>query len=358
MRNHPFPEFGSCILCLCLMLIAGAQATAQMPLQRYELSVPTMGTRMDVVLYAESRAVATHAIDGGLDEINRLAKILSNYDPDSEISQISRNAYSQPIAVSRDLGHVLEHAVRWHTLSRGRFDITVGPLTQLWRSARQRKQLPSETDILAAKKKCGWQHLKLITKASEPDSSLSVTSVQLLVPDMVLDVSGLATGYILDRAFDAIQARGIRRLLINVGGDIRAGEPPPGKEGWNVSVAGLGAGSEPLMNVRIANHAVTSSGDLYQFVELDGRRYSHFIDPIHGGPIERRQCVTAFAKTTLDADAGATAMAVLGVDASIELWDAMPITQAIFVVAAGDHGPKMRVITNENAEFAPFGKQP
>ncbi|MEQ1829233.1 MAG: FAD:protein FMN transferase, partial [Pirellula sp.] len=329
---------------LCSFSVNGQES-----FQRYELVVPTMGTKLELVVYATSRTHAKSAIDAGLAEIERLSPILSNYEAQSEISVLCDKAYGAPVAVSNDLGSVLWHAHRWYRLSQGSFDITVGPLTRLWRTARKQKMLPNSSDVAIAKEQCGWNRLKLNAGSEPTEVRDAITSVQLLVPNMRLDVSGIATGYIIDRAFEKIVASGIDSLLINIGGDIRVGKAPPGKPGWKIDVAGLGAGTEPLMTLSIANQAVTSSGDVHQFVEIAGRRYSHFIDPATGSPIERRQCVTAFAATTIDADAGATALAVLGLDRSSEIFESTPLSRAILVESNDVHqtGPRLRDLVRD-----------
>lgn len=304
---------------------------AQEPLLRFELSIPSMGSNLDMVVYAQTGQQAKSTMDAGLKEIDRLSLILSNYDPESEISKLCNRSSHDPIFVSEDLASVFKHSQRWNRLSDGKFDITVGPLSQIWRASRKQKQFPLPSEIEAAKLRCGYGMLRFNPEfASEAELTAS-TTVQMLVPEMQLDLSGLATGYILDRAFEAMIATGTRAILINAGGDIRVGDPPPGREGWRVMVAGLGKESPPLSSKLICNCAVTTSGDLYQYVEIDGHRYSHFIDPHTGSPIERRQSVTVFAETTLDADAGATALAILGIERASALFETLPLNEVVFM---------------------------
>ena len=311
------------------------------PLSRFELSVPSMGSTLDLVVYAESAEQAQFTMDVGLKEIDRLSRVLNNYDSESEISQLCSLSKREPISVSEDLGKVLLHSQRWNVLSERKFDITVGCLSQVWRTCRKRQHLPSSSEIEAAKKRCGWHLLKLIS--AENKIGEAPVAVQLLVEGMQLDLSGLATGYILDKAFDKMVATGPRSILVNSGGDIRVGDSPPNKAGWRIDVAGLGKRSPPLASNVIRNCAVTTSGDLFQFVEIDGRRYSHFIDPENGNPIERRQSVTAFAATTLDADAGATALALLGIDRASVVFDRLPLTEAILVEADSSNHESIRM---------------
>jgi thiamine biosynthesis lipoprotein len=316
---------------------------AQEPLLRFELSIPSMGSNLDMVVYAQTGQQAKSTMDAGLKEIDRLSLILSNYDPESEISKLCNRSSHDPIVVSEDLASVFKHSQRWNRLSDGKFDITVGPLSQIWRASRKQKQLPLSSEIEAAKLRCGYGMLRFNPEFADTAEVTTPTTVQMLIPGMQLDLSGLATGYIVDRAFEKMIATGCGSILINAGGDIRVGDPPPDRDGWRVMVAGLGKESPPLSSRLIRNCAVTTSGDLYQFVEIDGRRYSHFIDPHTGSPIERRQSVTVFAETTLDADAGATALAILGIERASALFETLPLNEVVFMQSDISNGEAIRL---------------
>ena len=318
-----------------------ALAEPKQPFLRFELSVPSMGSHVDFVVYARSESQAKLVMDAGLSEIASLSALLSNYDSNSEISRLCSAPTNHWTPVSRDLSTVLMHSHRWFQLSDGKFDITVGPLTELWRTGRQRQRIPTQEEIVDAKQRCGWAFVELDSGLIGAESNQPI-AVSLLKPKMKLDLSGLAVGYIVDRAFEKMTASGSRSILVNAGGDIRVGDPPPGMDGWRITIAGLGKVSPPLAMLRVKNCAVTTSGDLNQFVEFDGHRYSHFIDPESGDPIERRQSVTAIAATTLDADAGATAFAVLGMNRASALFENLPLSEAIFVEAGPDDSIPMR----------------
>lgn len=298
-------------------------------LDRYEYSAPSMGTILKLAVYAESEQKAQRAIDAGLAEIERLIPIVNNYDPDSEISRLSSQV-RQRVRLSPDLSEVFRHARRWHEITDGAFDVTIGPLTRLWSQARRDRRLPTSEIRDAARSRMGWQHLRWIDgDASEAGKG----SVELLLDGMRIDISGMATGYIIDRAFEAIRHEGIESLLIDVGGDIRVGKAPPESEGWRIDIAGLGKESPRLSQRRLIDCAITTSGDLNQFVEIDGERYSHIVDPRSGDPVRRRQSVTAIAATALDADAGATALCVLGMEQSTFLFEDLPLREGILLEA-------------------------
>jgi FAD:protein FMN transferase len=336
-------------LALCWVAWMGAIVTAQADLEppatppetaweRFEISIPSMGSHLDMVVYAPNQQTAQKVMEAGLDEVERLVAVLSNYHPNSEISRLCASPPNQRFEVSEDLARVIMHSRRWHAWSNGKFDITVGPLTQLWRNSRKRKELPGDSEIAEAKLRCGWDAVE--TGFEQGDAPKWIL---LREPGMILDLSGIAVGYIVDRAFEKMVNLGPFPIMINAGGDIRVGQPPVGKEGWKITVSGLGKDSPPIANLILKDCAVTTSGDLVQFVEIDGRRYSHFIDPDLGAPIERRQSVTAIATTTVDADAGATALAVLGMDQAMESFDAMPVLEAIAIEAAKESGQPIRM---------------
>jgi len=313
---------------------------AELDMLRFELSVPCMGSSVDLVVYSKTQPQAQSVMDAGLAEIERLSGILSNYDPDSEISKLCSTPSAEWVDVSPDLANVLSHSRRWHQLSYGKFDITVGPLSQIWRASRKQKQLPTRIEIDTAKERCGWDCFGF-----EPTSGKAI----LYRPKMMLDLSGIAVGYIVDAAFEKMVELDHRTILVNAGGDIRVGDAPPEMDGWRITVAGLGKESPPLTSLRLKNCAVTTSGDLNQFAEVGGRRYSHFLDPKSGEPIERRQSVTVIAATTLDADAGATALAILGINRTCEIFHELPLSQAVMVEASEKDGTpsRMRWLSNQ-----------
>lgn len=312
--------------------------------QRYEFTVPMMGTRMDLVLYADSKRQAQSATDACLNEIQRLSRIVSNYDPESEISLLCQSAYGEPFEVSHDLRQILVETERWHRLSGGKFDVTVGPLTSIWRSARKQKRAPNAEDIASARTKIGFE--KIDFSPSTNETAMRFSRVRFKVEGMQLDLSGLATGYIIDRAVERMRASGVHSFLINIGGDICLGDAPPGQQGWRVDIGGLSELNRPFCRLITSNCSVTSSGDLYQFMEIDGRRYSHFIDPTSATPIERRQSVTVVASTTIDADAGATAIAIIGFEAAMDLLPCLPLKGVYWLEAPSEsHGiPRFRYL--------------
>jgi thiamine biosynthesis lipoprotein len=170
--------------------------------------------------------------------------------------------------------------------------------------------------LAGARAAVGWWKLELDTRRQ---------TATLLVPEMKLDLGGIAKGYALDEALKTLQAHGVTRALVTGGGDMVAGEPPPGQKGWRIEVAPLDVtNAPPARFLRLRNAALATSGDIFQHVEIDGRRYSHIVDPRTGlGLIDRSQ-VTVIARDGTMADALATAVSVLGPERGLELTEAMP----------------------------------
>jgi thiamine biosynthesis lipoprotein len=130
-----------------------------------------------------------------------------------------------------------------------------------------------------------------------------------------LDLGGIAAGFIVDRAFAILQSHGLKSCLINAGGDIRCGDPPPGREGWRIEVASPQRGGPGWRRIHLANAAITTSGDLWQYSQVDGKRRSHILNPKDGYGVEGPLSITVIASHCLDADAAATALCVMGAEA-------------------------------------------
>jgi thiamine biosynthesis lipoprotein len=217
-----------------------------------------------------------------------------------------------------------------NSLSRrtdGAFDVTVGPLTKLWRRARRRGEFPANDLLLEARAATGYRNLRLDAAAK---------SAELLVPNMRLDLGGIAKGYAADEALASMAALGVTRAIVNAGGDVVAGNAPPSETGWRIGVASLERDSSPSRFLNIANCAVATSGDVWQFVEIDGVRYSHILDPRTGLGLTGRSSVTIVAPNGIAADSLASAVSVLGPRAGLKLVEETAQTEALVLTAGVD----------------------
>ena len=301
-----------------------------------------MGTMFRLVLYAPDAETAERAASAAFARIDALNAILSDYDPASELSRLSpRGASTEPLPVSAELFEVLAHAQGLARESDGAFDVTVGPIARLWRRARRRGELPSDERLRAASVAVG--HAKL-----ELDAELR--TVRLLVPEMSLDLGAIAKGYALDEALAALRRHGIERALIDGGGDVVVGRAPPGRNGWRVGLIDF-EGERGGAGLEVAAAAVATSGDLARFVELDGVRYSHLIDPRSAQALTERRLVTVVVSSGprpgMRADALASAIAVLGARAGLALIEGDVEVAARVVTRIGG-----RSVVSESPGFA------
>jgi FAD:protein FMN transferase len=315
------------------------------PLTRFQQTQVHMGMSFGVVLYAPNATVANQALQEAFARIEALNAIFSDYDPASEVSRLcDRAPTEQPVPVSRELAEVLAAA---HQLSRqtdGAFDVTVGPLTKLWRRARRNYQLPDPERLQQEQAAVGFDKMTV-----DPEAR----TVQLHVPRMRLDFGGIVPGYAADEALKVLARHGCTRALINASGDLTLGDPPPGETGWKIDIAPLEPKGKPSRTIRLANAAVSTSGDAFQFVEIDGRRYSHIVDPRTGYGLTRRSSVTVIAPNGLLADSLATAVSILGPERGLELIEKRQGTAALLVLAP-EPSQSGQVTTIESRRFATY----
>lgn len=303
---------------LLALLFSGCAAPQKQPLlDRFEFIQPQMGVPFRIVLYATDRPTAESAAHAAFARISELNDIMSDYDTDSELNRLSRTAGTdQAVPASPDLWRVLEQSQALAARSGGAFDVTVGPCVSLWRKARREKQLPRPDWIARALAATGWQKLQLDSHGH---------TAKLLVPEMKLDLGGIAKGYATDEALKTLHRHGITRALVAGGGDMSAGDPPPGKTGWRVEVAPLDVTNAPPPRfVLLARAGLATSGDVFQRVDLAGVRYSHIVDPKTGLGLTDHSLVTVIAPDGTRADGLATAVSVLGPERGLKLIENTP----------------------------------
>lgn len=259
-----------------------------------------MGGAIRLILYAPNTASAEAAATAAYARIAALEDVMSDYRPTSEVSRLAQRAGQGPQPVSADLARVLTRAQAVARSSGGAFDVTCGPLVKLWREARTTRRLPETASIRQAKAAVGWRFLRL-------DDSPSGPTADLRQPGLRLDLGGIAKGDAGDQALAVLRQNGVTRALIEAGGDLVAGDPPPGERGWRVQVRGA-----PREVRWLANQAMSTSGDAEQFLEINGVRYSHIVDPRDGKGVTHRHQVSVIAPTGLQSDPLATALSVLG----------------------------------------------
>lgn len=280
-----------------LWLLAGAAGAEE---RRFAFERPLMGTRFAVICHGEDEGAAKAAADEAFAEGEKINAVASDYLPESELMRLP--AGGPAVEVSPLLAELLEVSRGMAERCDGAFDPTLGPLTGLWRESRRTGELPAAEDRDAALAACGWRELEVDAKTR---------MVRLKKPGMRLDLGGIAKGFAADRMFGVMKRHGFARTCIAAGGDLRLGDPPPGKAGWKVGLKTFDPVT-PEEVVELSNCAVSTSGDLHQFVEIGGKRYSHILDPRTGRGLTERVAVSVIAPTATVSDGLATACCVTG----------------------------------------------
>ncbi len=324
------PAHGICLRGVGLtVLFAMVCANSGTAAQRVSQTERHMGVRFSITVYADSAKRANEATRMAFARIADLDGRLSHYRPDSELSRLARRSpHEQFVPVSEDLYRVLSRGVEIGRLTDGAFDITVGPLVRLWRRSGREKRLPSDTSLRQAATSVGYEHIQLDPR---------LRAVRLTRPGMRLDLGGIAKGYALDEAMEVLQKHGVTMGLVDGGGDVVVGDPPPGRLAWQVGIVAP-TGDRLAGTIGLANRAVATSGDLYRYVEIDGVRYAHIIDPRTGLGITEGRLATVIAADGMTADALASALCVMEVERGIRLIERLPQVEARLMVRSGrDH---------------------
>jgi thiamine biosynthesis lipoprotein len=281
-----------------------------MPGDRFEFESKHMGTTVRVVLVAPDRPAAEAAAKAAFARIAEVEQSLSDYKSDSEVMRLCKandTDPGKPRPVGDHLWTVLEAGQKLAAKSDGAFDVTCGPVVRLWRLARRTQQMPDPKELAETLGKVGYRKL-----------TLGDRTATLAVPGMRLDFGGIGKGYAADQALAVLRERGIPQAMVAVAGDIACGDPPPGQDGWQVDIAPLAAGRPPR-SLTLANKAVSTSGDLEQFVEIGGVRYSHVLDPRTGLGLTGRRSVTVIARRGIDADSLTKVASVLPLERAAEV---------------------------------------
>ncbi len=328
MRHHQRNQFYLlAIWATSLLGIANAQENpAHSPVKPtaevlgYEYEFAAMGTKVQLKCFHENKETVQKAFERAEVLALELAGTLTDYDPRSETRQLSILAAQESTAVSETLWQVLLVSDEWHQLSEGALDCSLGKLTQLWRKYRRTTRHPPPEEIAGAKAACGWQHVQLDRKNR---------SVRFLRDDLQLDFGAIGKGYVADKVFAVLTEHQIQCALVNISGNMRLGAPPPGRDGWRIEIAPLTQDGLPLRQLQLADTAIATSGDLWQFTVMDGVRRSHILDPKTGIGVAGPICATAITDTATNADALATIACVVGFEKAVEIARHSPGTELL-----------------------------
>ena len=254
-----------------------------------------MGTLFEIKVYGKNQENVESVCSSAFEEAHQLEATLSAHDPDSELSRLNKAPSNTPFQAGATLLAALETALHYARLTDGAFDPTLGSCIHLWHRTLTRKKLPSPDILHRAQASCGFSLL-----------TISPPTLIKQREGMKLDLGGIGKGMAVDAIAKKLRAEGLTRFCISSTSDVLAGDPPPGKTCWRVSL-----GDNTESTVPLVNEAVSTSGDKSQFTVIAGRRYSHVLNPATGLGLENSRTVTVQAKTATEADALSTAFCVL-----------------------------------------------
>ncbi len=290
------------VTCLSQCRTSPVEKNPAPQLQRYVYLQSMMGTRFGITLYAKDKpkadAAAKAAFQYGVD----VDSACSDYDVTSELMMLNAAPPNQPFPVTPLLLDVLSRALEIARTTNGAYDPTLGQHSANWRMARKKGTLPSPEKIAQAKAASGWRNLII-----DPDTRAATK----LNPHMRLDLGGIAKGYAADGMLAVLADHAITRASVTAGGEVRLGDPPPDRSGWNVGLNTLDADHRLSPATLTLSHcAISTSGDLYQSITIDAQRYSHIVNPGTGLGLTTRVSATIIADLATLSDALATAYCV------------------------------------------------
>jgi len=318
-------------LLVLLAILLSTRATAQ---NKYSFTQPAMGSPFTITIVSGDSLGAARAATAAFRLVDSLNAILSDYIDGSEINRLSAvSGQDRWVHVSPPLFDILRRAQEAATLTRGSYDITIGPVVRLWRKARRTGIPPSASDIKTALTHTGYRFLHLDTAKQ---------TVWLERPGMQLDVGGLGKGFVAAAALRQLRQAGFSSAMVNAGGKIVTGDRK-----WIIGINAPGEKQRLLpIYLSLENNSVATSGDIYQYMEWRGKRYSHIIDPHTGIGLTRRRNVTAIAPDGTTADWLATACSILSWRRSLKLIKNIP--GAALLVTEMKHGA---IITKTSVNF-------
>lgn len=283
-----------------------------------------MGTVLDITLWHSDPEQAKNVLRRSVQEAHRLEGILSHYDPASALSMFNNQAGNGKIKIDRELFRLLALATDLSLRTSGYFDVTVGPLVSLWQQAGEKGMLPEPHLLFQTLNLVGSQKLKLYETGE----------AELLKEGMKIDLGGIGKGFAVDRIVEILRQAKVKGALVNFGGSsLYALGSPPQEDSWPIGVKGIG---EELVGViRLKDQALSTSGSMGRYWEIEGVRYGHLINPKSGLPVVQPRGATAIATTATEAEALTKPPVLLGKQ-GMEMIKIFPQTESLLISESGE----------------------
>jgi FAD:protein FMN transferase len=283
------------IVVVLFLLAVFAPLGASLEELRLEASVEAMGSTYSLVLYGEDRSRLEAASEDAFEEVRRLDRMLSNYRPESEWSEVNRHAAERPVKVSAELFQLLSACAEYSRQSEGAFDISVGPLMKVWGFYKGTGHLPHRAEVGGALTKVGYRNVLL---------DATSRTVRFARRGVELDPGGIGKGYAVDRMVDVLRKDGIASALVSASGSsIYALGAPPGEAGWKVRIRDPKNEAKTVTEVTLKDESMSTSGSYEKFFMAEGKIYSHIMDPRTGFPATGMLSASVITPRALDSEA-------------------------------------------------------
>jgi len=302
-----------------LLLFSSLLANAQVLRKR---TTKLMGARWDFTIVAQDSLTAEQNIDTCIAEVSRIENLISDWIPATQVSQVNANAGIKPVKVSVEVFKLTKRALHLSEITGGAFDLSFAAMDRIWKFDGSMTEMPSPEEIKKSVEKVGYKNIVL-------DSVNS--TIYLKLKGMKIGFGALGEGYAADRCRQMMLARGIKAGIVNGSGDMSTwGKQPNGKD-WTIGIKNPVKEGKLLSVVKLKQRAVVTSGSYEKFVEFNGKRYAHIINPATGYPATGLISVTVFGPSAEIANGFSTSMMVLGKDAALRFIKSYPDYQYIII---------------------------
>lgn len=293
----------------------------------FKRTLKLMGSIFDITVVAEDSIEANVYIDIAITEISRIEKIISSWDENSQTSEINRNAGIKPVKVDTELFNLIERAIGISKLTDGAFDISYAAMDKIWKFDGSMKKMPTEEEISNSVALVGYKNIILDKNNG---------TIFLKNKGMKIGFGAIGKGYAADMSKQLLISKGVVAGIINASGDMNTwGKQPDGSE-WKVAITNPLNKNKAFALLPISNAAVATSGSYEKYVEFDGKKYTHIIDPRTGYPATGIISVTIFAPKGELADALATSVFVMGIEAGLDRINQLPNIECIIIDEKGN----------------------
>jgi len=304
---------------LCCLLSFGQSRQTDVTVKR---TLKLMGTRFQITVVAPNEEIGYINIDEAVSEIERVEKLISSWDKDSETTLINKNAGIKPVKVSRELLNLIERSIKISEITDGAFDITYASMDNIWKFDGTMDKVPTEAEIKNSVSKVGFKKIQL---------DVENQTVYLPESGMKIGFGAIGKGYAADRAKELLVSKDVKGGIINASGDLTTWGTKVTGEKWLVGIANPLSKDKVFSWLPIIESSVATSGNYEKYIELDGKKYSHIIDPRTGYPTRGINSVSIFAKQAELCDALATAVFTMGRDVGLHMINQIDGVEAVVV---------------------------